>query len=156
MEAKTSGDWTTVLGMLDEMIASDPTSASARIAAMKILAGPGKNPEKAWKLGREALVLAKDEPQLLNQIAWTICASDTFETRDMQLALAAAELTVAGSKGEPNPAYLDTCARCLWMSGKKDAAIAMVSTKFSRSTRAAKLPKLKWFPNISFHDRVLV
>ena len=134
MEAKTSGDWTTVLGMLDEMIASDPTSASARIAAMKILAGPGKNPEKAWKLGREALVLAKDEPQLLNQIAWTICASDTFETRDMQLALAAAELTVAGSKGEPNPAYLDTCARCLWMSGKKDAAIAM-------QREAAKLSK---------------
>ena len=134
MEAKTSGDWTTVLGMLDEMIASDPTSASARIAAMKILAGPGKNPEKAWKLGREALVLAKDEPQLLNQIAWTICASDTFETRAMQLALAAAELTVAGSKGEPNPAYLDTCARCLWMSGKKDAAIAM-------QREAAKLSK---------------
>lgn len=123
--AKKSGDWAPVLILLDEAMAADPTSASTRIQAMKILAGPAKNPEKAWKLGREALVLAKNEPMLLNQIAWSICASDNFETRDMQLALAAAELMVAASKNDPNPAYLDTCARCLWMTGKKDAAIKM-------------------------------
>lgn len=134
LRARKSGDWTTVLRMADEMIASNPTSTYAHITAMKILAGPGKNPEKAWKLGRAALVLAKDEPQLLNQIAWTICASDEFETRDLQLALAAAELMIAASKDEPNAAYLDTCARCLWMTGKKDAAIAM-------QREAAKLAK---------------
>ncbi len=126
--AQRNGDWAPVLTLLDQAMAVDPSSASARIQAMKILAGPGNNPERAWKLGREALVLAKDQPALLNELAWAICASNAFETRDMPLALAAAELMVAASKDNPNPAFLDTCARCLWMSGKKDAAIAMQAT----------------------------
>ncbi len=130
--AQKSGDWAPVMGLLEGAMLRDPTSASTRIQAMKVLAGPLKNPERAWKIGREALVLAKNQPAALNELAWAICASDAFEVRDMQLALAAAELMVAATKDDPNPAYLDTCARCLWMSGKKNAAIAM-------QTQAVKL-----------------
>lgn len=68
----------------------------------------------------------KDDAQALNGLAWTMVGQDsplTDEERDAELAVTIAEKAVELTKRE-NADILDTLARCHFMNGDLDAAVA--------------------------------
>lgn len=67
-------------------------------------------------------ILENAGPDELNEFAWTVMMRPGLEPRDLKLALAAADKARTETKDE-NAAILDTYARALFMTGRRDKAI---------------------------------
>ncbi len=79
---------------------------------------------KASPLGEKIYEIIKDDPEQLNALSWTILTEPQVQTRDLPLALKAAERANKLTE-ELNAPILDTYARALWDTGKKDEAVKM-------------------------------
>lgn len=77
---------------------------------------------KAAELSKKVAALEIKDPQILNQIAWTILTDENVKHRDLALATKLAAAGVKASEGK-DAAVLDTYARALFDSGKVKEAI---------------------------------
>lgn len=96
--------------------------ASAVMEAYFEAVGKDGDPAKAADLAKKIDGLQLKNPELLNQIAWTILTEEEVKHRDLELATRLAQAGVAASDGR-DPSILDTYARALFDSGKVTEAI---------------------------------
>jgi len=80
------------------------------------------NEKQAAELGKEILERGRKHVGLMNGFAWNILTGEGILTRDLKLALEAAEAAYKASKGE-DPNILDTFALALFENGKKADAV---------------------------------
>jgi thiol-disulfide isomerase/thioredoxin len=120
--AQKSGDYTTVLAKLDEMIKSDPTNTQLLMNKFQIFSGPAKQPQEALAVGKQLIAMDLDAMEL-NQLAWVSATEMPEKSRDLDFSLAAAQKAVSVSK-PAEPAVLDTLARVYWERGDKAKALA--------------------------------
>jgi thiol-disulfide isomerase/thioredoxin len=85
--------------------------------------GEGGNPQKAAELAKKLDTVDTDNPQFLNEVAWTILTDDAVKTRDIKLALKLAKRAVDATDAKEG-AILDTYARALFDDGQVTEAIA--------------------------------
>ncbi|MBX3351928.1 MAG: redoxin family protein [Phycisphaeraceae bacterium] len=122
-EAAGARQWDVVVSKLDELIAMDYNAAQYTLTKVNVLATHLKKYDQAWATGWAAIKgVAKDDAQGLNGLAWFIVDSKAIETRDLDLAMAAAtrasELT-----GGTNASILDTLAHVHYRKGDRAKAI---------------------------------
>ena len=124
------GHPSTVDKVVDEVIAgtfnndADKKASHAKALIeqyLELVKVPERNP-KAEELGKEIIRDGASDPRLLNEFAWTILMKWSVQQRDIPLALEASKKAVELT-GEKMPAMLDTHARALFMSGRKEDAI---------------------------------
>jgi len=91
----------------------------------KYTAAIGKNGDKkeAAALARQLRELKLQDPQTLNEFAWTILTDEAVKQRDIPLATELSKAAVDASQGK-DAAILDTYANALFTSGKVADAIA--------------------------------
>ena len=80
------------------------------------------NDEQAAELGQKILEAGRDNDSLMNQLAWDILTKEGVVSRDLKLALTAAEAANEATNGE-NPAVLDTYALALFENGRRREAV---------------------------------
>lgn len=85
--------------------------------------GENGNPTNAAALGKKIEQFNLKDPEMLNDIAWTILTEDTVKQRDLKLALSLARSAVQHSNTN-EPAIIDTYARALFDNGQVAEAIA--------------------------------
>ena len=124
-KARKAGDWDAILRMMDEDIAGAPAEAvqSMKVQKFKLLVSDAGRPADGYALGRQVLAASKDDPAVLNDMAWFVVDSAKVKERDIGFALEAAKAAVAATN-EEDAAILDTMARACWESGDKEQAIA--------------------------------
>ncbi len=76
----------------------------------------------AERLGVTLLKNLEGETRLLDQLSWTILTSKQVQSRDLNLALRAAQAAYEASEGQ-DPSVLETYARALWETGKRKEAL---------------------------------
>jgi len=115
----------------------------------KYAAAVGENgdKEKAADLAKQIGALKIQNPQTLNEFAWTILTDENIKQRDLPLATQLAQAAVDASAGK-EAAYLDTYARALFDSGKvadavvqQQKAIAVSQDDSEKSELEATLKK---------------
>ncbi len=123
-EARKKGDWGAIVKMMDETIAAAPEGQKAglRMNKFMMLLTDAKMPKEGYELGREIFAASKDNPMMLNQLAWFVLDDGRVKDRDIPFALEVAKQAVTASKAEDG-AILDTLARAYWESGDKAKAI---------------------------------
>lgn len=84
----------------------------------------GRDSEDLKKMGLDAVADLKGDPAILNQVAWLILTDERMLTRHLDVAMKAAELAYDGCEGK-DAAIVDTYARALYDTGKKEQAIKM-------------------------------
>lgn len=124
-KARKAGDWDAIMRMMDEDIAgADADDVQAmKVQKFKLLVSDAGRPADGYALGKEILAASKDDPAVLNDMAWFVVDSAKVKERDLGFALEAAKAAVTASKGE-DAAILDTMARACWESGDKEQAIS--------------------------------
>ncbi|MFM7261080.1 MAG: redoxin family protein [bacterium] len=121
-EARQSGDYSKAIDSIRKALAIAPSDAM-KLQLFGILAGPGKQPDEAWKIGEEIFAAKKDDPAAMNGLAWMIVDPDAgVEKPNLDLAMRAAEAAVKNSKGAEG-AMLDTLARVVYLKGDIERAI---------------------------------
>jgi len=80
------------------------------------------NEKQAAELGQKILEHGREHANPMNGFAWNILTAEGIVTRDLKLALKAAEAAFKASKGE-NWSILDTYALALFENGKKAEAV---------------------------------
>lgn len=85
--------------------------------------GENGDAAKAAELAKKVEALELKNPQLLNDIAWTILTDDSIKARDTQLALKLAKRAADVTESK-EPGVLDTYARALFDNGQTTEAIA--------------------------------
>jgi tetratricopeptide (TPR) repeat protein len=78
--------------------------------------------DQAKKLAPTVLDELKDEPDLLNQLAWMILTNKSIKYRDLKFALEVAKEALDVSQ-EQDANIVDTYARALWDNGQRQEAI---------------------------------
>ena len=96
--------------------------ASAVLKSYMEAVGEDGDATKAAELGKKVEALELKNPEILNQIAWTILAEDAVKTRDVKLALNLAKRANDLSEGK-EAGIIDTYARALFDNGKTAEAI---------------------------------
>ena len=121
-EARQTGDYSKAIEALRKALAIAPNDAM-KMQLFGVLAGPGKQPDEAWKLGEEIYAAKKGDSATMNGLAWMIVDPDAgVEKPNLDLALRAAEAAVENSKGAEG-AMLDTLARVVYLKGDVARAI---------------------------------
>jgi thiol-disulfide isomerase/thioredoxin len=87
----------------------------------RLVQSTGKD-NQAAELGEKILEQGRNNAGLMNAIAWNILTGEGIVTRDLKLALKAAEAANQASEGE-NWSVLDTYALALFENGKKADAV---------------------------------
>ncbi len=99
---------------------------------MRLAQSAGKK-QQAGELGTKLLEVGRDNASLMNSLAWEILTGQDVVSRDLKLALAAAEAANKATTGE-NPSILDTYALALFENGEKKKAVKV-------QTKAVELAK---------------
>ena len=102
-EAAVSGqDFDKVLAALEEMIGdkevSDEDKLAANFAQFRILTKEKHDGAKACPLAKKLSEAKKDDPEVLNELAWTILDTADLKNRDLDLALTIAKQAAEVSK----------------------------------------------------------
>ena len=95
----------------------------------------GGDKEEAKKLGSQLAERTKGDAQLGNQLAWALLTEERIKEKDLALATQVAKQAGEDSKWE-DPQILDTYARALFDSGKKDEAIEYQKKAIARAEDA--------------------
>ena len=95
----------------------------------------GGNKEEAKKIGSQLAERTKGDAQLGNQLAWALLTEERIKEKDLALATQVAKQAGEDSKWE-DPQILDTYARALFDSGKKDEAIEYQKKAIARAEDA--------------------
>jgi thiol-disulfide isomerase/thioredoxin len=85
------------------------------------------NDAQAAELGRKIVEVARNDATLMNWLAWDILTKEGVVSRDLKLALTAAEAANKATNGA-NPAVLDTYALALFENGRKKEAVKFQTT----------------------------
>jgi thiol-disulfide isomerase/thioredoxin len=108
----------------------DPKRAARTAGAVQLAqryltgASTGQKGPELEKLGRQVVEDAAENPALLNQFAWAILTNKRVTSRDLPLALTAAQRAYESAEGK-DPGIADTYARALFDNGKVEEAIKM-------------------------------
>lgn len=86
------------------------------------LAESGDDGEKTRALGAQIYEKISDDAEFLNLFSWHILTADDLKLRDTDMALKAAEKAIKLSEGR-DASIVDTYARALWDTGRKEAAV---------------------------------
>lgn len=105
-----------------EKLGKESPELAEQTTAMRfgIMISALKDYDGAYKLAAKIAEDKKDEPQVLNELAWTILTAPGLEKRDIGLAMKMAERAVEVTKGE-DAALLDTLARAHFEAGREKA-----------------------------------
>ncbi len=124
--ARESDDWTPFLKAVDELIASskEPASTNFRMMKFQTLIGEANQPEAGYAIGEELIVTGKDDPMVLNEIAWFSVQDDSITKRNLDFCLKAANAANDAAKGADG-AILDTLARVYWERGENAKAVEL-------------------------------
>jgi thiol-disulfide isomerase/thioredoxin len=79
---------------------------------------------KVREIGEELIRIGEGEPEILNDVAWTILTDGGIRERDLELALRMARAAYEGCNGQ-DAAIVDTYARALFDTGMVREAIEM-------------------------------
>jgi thiol-disulfide isomerase/thioredoxin len=133
----TKKEYDTALKMLDEMESGTRFAALSRSWRWNLLLMNMKDYDQAYAFGRKMLEGPwKDNAMQLNQLSWMIVDPEMkHEKRDLDLALAAAQRSVALEKGPEN---LDTLARAHWLKGNKKEAVKFQREALSLAPESEK------------------
>jgi thiol-disulfide isomerase/thioredoxin len=101
----------------------------------RVLQSSGSEKEAA-DLGRKLLENARGDAELMNRLAWEILTKPGAASRDLKLALKAAEIAIKLTKGE-EANVLDTYALALFENGRKQEAVEV-------QLKAVKLAREKY------------
>lgn len=111
-----------VAGTYDLEATKKGIAAEARmIEYFEMSAAETLSPEAA-KLGGTLVEDLQSNSQALNQLAWVVLTHPRIQHRDIPLALKASEQAVKITESK-DPSILDTYARALFDSGRKDEAV---------------------------------
>lgn len=145
-EAKTTGDYTAFLEMLDAEIAKAPKREAAAMELQKfqILLVGAKQPEAAYKLGDRLVAhfAAEKQQSALNQIAWFVLDTKDVPSRDFDFALRAA-IAANEASGGKDGAILDTLARAYWEKGDKATAVSTQESAVAKTEPGPMLDEMK-------------
>lgn len=87
-----------------------PVYASYGVYHISLIATEAERAEEAWEKGRELIERYPQRPDVAHALAWFILDTDDLPSRDLELALAAAQQASEAAGGD-NPRYLHTLAR---------------------------------------------
>jgi tetratricopeptide (TPR) repeat protein len=125
-EAVLKEDWDAVLAGLDEIIDDKEINADDHLIALynkfTVLAEEKLDGAKACPVAKELAELLKDDPEDVNDIAWTILVTEGLKNRDLDVALALAKKANDMAHGQDG-AILDTLARAHFEKGDLDKAV---------------------------------
>jgi hypothetical protein len=127
-QAVLKEDWDKVLAGLDEIIDDKEINADDQLQAMRdkftVLAEEKLDGKKACPLAKKLGELGKDDPDLLNELSWTILDTEGLKNRDLDLALALAQRATELTQGQSGE-ILDTLARAHYEKGDVDKAVEL-------------------------------
>jgi tetratricopeptide (TPR) repeat protein len=89
----------------------------------RLVSAPGTNP-RAAELGRQIVDGFAKTPGALDQFAWRLLVDRNIQARDLELALRAAKTAYDLTKGT-DPSVLDTYARAMFETGKREEAVKL-------------------------------
>ncbi|MFI5382026.1 MAG: hypothetical protein ACHRHE_22250, partial [Tepidisphaerales bacterium] len=135
--ARNDANWDKALGLLDEIAAANPAEAGPLISTRFDLLLKKKDYDAAYKLGDKLLEQFKDEPEALNELAWTIATDEAITKRDLDLAEKIAKRAVEVSK-EEDAAILDTLARVYFDKGQVAKAIELQTKAVAKAPEDLK------------------
>ncbi len=140
--AMNKKDFDKALTVLEEMIAdkdvSDEEKSMAQYFQFHILAEEKHDGAKACPIAKKLSEQRKDDPELLNDLAWTILDAPKLKNRDLDVALAIAKKAADASKHE-NAAILDTLARAYFDKGELDKAVEAQTLAVEKSKNDAQM-----------------
>ncbi len=101
-KARQSGDWDSIMRMIDEDIAAAPAKSkpAMQVSKFKLLLTDANKPADGYALGREIVAAAKDDKMVLNEVAWFVLDEDKVKERDIPFALETAKAAATASGGE--------------------------------------------------------
>ena len=137
-------DFDKALAVLEEMIADKDVSDEEKFMAgyfqFRILAAEKRDGAKACLIAKKLSETKKDNPELLNELAWTILDTPELKNRDLNVALAIAKQAAEVSKFE-SAAILDTLARAHFEKGDLDKAIEVQTQAVEKCQNDDQLPE---------------
>ena len=120
MQAK---DWDVAMTKVDAMEKLLPQNQRIGLDGLRMnILFEKKDYPQAYKMAQKLSDANKDNPNLQNQLAWSIATAPNIEERNLDLAASFAERGNDAASGK-NPDLLDTLARIQFMQGKHDEAI---------------------------------
>ncbi len=105
-------------------IEAQPEDPRHRLAKFHIMLDCKKDIGSAQNAGHELVELAADDPELLNEFAWTLLTDESTKEHFKKLALAACE-QMRKAEGGDGWSNLDTLALAKFENGRIDEAIAI-------------------------------
>jgi thiol-disulfide isomerase/thioredoxin len=124
-KAMQKKDWDGAMGKVDEAEKVVPEAERDRLDFYRFnILVNREDYAGAYKAAARLGETQKDNPQLLNEMAWQIATDPKIKERDLDVAQKLASRANEGAKGE-NGDILDTLARVNFMQGKKEEAIAL-------------------------------
>lgn len=119
-------DWDKALAGLDQIIDDKEIEKDDLIQAMFdkfiVLAEEKRDGAKACRVAKKLAELAKDNSNMLNELSWTILDTENLKNRDLDAALALAELANQATQGQSGE-ILDTLARAYYEKDDFDRAV---------------------------------
>jgi tetratricopeptide (TPR) repeat protein len=127
-KAVANEDWDQVLAGLDEIIDDKEINADDQLHAMldkfTVLAEEKLDGAKACPLAKKLAERGKNDPDLLNDLSWTILDTEGLKNPDLDLALELAQKAVELTH-EQSGEILDTLARAHYAKGDLDKAVEL-------------------------------
>jgi thiol-disulfide isomerase/thioredoxin len=123
MEAMNRNDIDGAISAIDELAKVQPEIAPQLPMIKFSLLLRADKYDKAYAMADDVYGAVKDNPQALNELAWTIATEESIKQRDLKTAERFAARAVELTKREEG-AILDTLARVQFDQGKVDEAIA--------------------------------
>jgi hypothetical protein len=136
-QAVLKEDWDKVLAGLDEIIDDKEINADDHVLALyekfTVLAEEKLDGAKACPVAKQLAELGKDDPEILNELSWTILDTEGLKNRDLDVALAIAERANEVSHGQSGE-ILDTVARAYFEKGDLDKAVDLQTKAVEKIT----------------------
>ncbi len=126
-DAVVAQDWRSAVNLIDRIISRQPDALGIdELMGNKfmILYERLRDDTAAESFARDVLKQHRDQPRVLNNIAWSLLARGDFERLDRRwpdIAHQAARLAFEATSGE-DPAILDTYARSMYLLGRVEPA----------------------------------
>jgi tetratricopeptide (TPR) repeat protein len=127
-DALDKEDWDKLIAVLDEIIDDKEIVEDDQVGAMfdkfTVLVHKKLDGEKASALAKTLADKLKDDPESLNELAWTLLDTEGLEKADLDVAFSIAQRANEAVKGESSE-ILDTLARAHYEKGDLDKAVEL-------------------------------
>jgi thiol-disulfide isomerase/thioredoxin len=135
VDAYEAKDWKTIVTESDRIMKANPSMRDS-LSGIRFEALVHLDDPTVYAYARElGETVFKDEPGMLNQVAWNIVDdASTLTNPDYSVAVALAERAATLTK-EQNPNVLDTLAYALWKQGDKARALKTQEKAFALASK---------------------